>query len=181
MQDTKTSLPTLETIFTRRSIRKYTDKEITDEELTLLLKAGMSGPTCVNSRDWAFLVIRDKNMLQKIANNQEGQASMLSNASVAVIVCGDLTRSYKKFPEYWVVDCSIAGQNMILAANSMGIGSVWLGTYPETNRVKGLIDLFQLPEHIIPLAVISFGYPDYSVIKPSVKEPDMSKIHYEKW
>ncbi len=151
---------TIETIMNRRSIREYSQKHISDEELDTILAAGMSGPTCVNANDWYFIVVRDKETMQKMADaNGRPARKALSGADVAILVCGDLDRAFKGAPDYWIIDGAIAGQNMILAAASMGIGSVWLGTYPQMDRVKNQAKLFDLPDSVVPHSVIAFGYP----------------------
>ncbi len=196
----------LENILTRRSIRNYTDRHISDEYLTTILKAGMSGPTCANARQWTFIVVRNKEMLEKMAAANGRSADPLKKADLGILVCGDLERVFKPAPDYWIIDGAIAAQNMILAAHALGIGSVWLGTYPQMDRVKGQIELFNLPESNIPHSIIAFGYPDPNAPgRPPMppmpsKEDDMpappppppgfptekgafepGRIHYEKW
>ncbi|MCD7737891.1 MAG: nitroreductase family protein [Lachnospiraceae bacterium] len=170
----------IETILKRRSIRKYTDKKIDDETLHKLLECGMSGPTCANKRDWAFLIADDKETLEKIAQCNGGPARMLPQAAMGIVVCGDLSRSFPPAKDYWIVDASIATQNIILAATEMGIGSVWLGTWPEMNRVENIIKLFQLPGNVIPLSVIALGYPtEERSDEKKLYEED--RVHFGKW
>ena len=80
---------TLETIMSRTSIRRYTDQQVNDNDIRTILKAGMSGPSCVNSRDWAFLVIKNKDTLNKMADANGRPAEPLRSAAFAVLVCGD--------------------------------------------------------------------------------------------
>ena len=170
----------LDAIFSRISVRQYSDREISDEELHTILKAGMSGPSCVNSRDWSFVVVRNRDMLNKMADANGRPAQPLRGAALGILVCGDLERAFPKAPEYWVIDGSIAAQNMILAANALGIGSVWLGTWPQMNRVKAQAELFGLPQTQIPHSIIAFGYPR----EESTKEKliwEENRVHYEKW
>ena len=171
---------TLETIMSRTSIRRYTDQQVNDNNIRKILKAGMSGPSCVNSRDWAFLVIKNKETLNKMADANGRPAEPLRNAAFAVLVCGDIERAFPPAQEYWVIDGSIAAQNMIFAAKDLGIGSVWLGTWPQMDRVKAQAQIFGLPETIIPHSIIAFGYP---AEEPKVKAPEWEadRIHYEQW
>lgn len=178
-------MDTLQTIFTRRSVRNFTDQPISDETLEIILKAGMSGPSCVNARDWSFLVTRDPAILARMADANGRPAAPLSGAALGILILGDLERAFKPAPDYWIIDGSIAAQNMILAAHSMGIGSVWLGTYPQMNRVKAQQELFSLPDTAIPHSIIAFGYPD-SAVEPSsgektgsCYEPD--RVHVDRW
>ena len=173
-------MDTLQAIRSRISVRQYSDRPISDENLHKILEAGMSGPSCVNSRDWSFIVVRSKEMLNKMADTNGRPAAPLRSAQVGILVCGDLERAFQGAPDYWVVDGSIAAQNMILAAHAMGIGSVWLGTWPQMNRVNAQAALFGLPETQIPHSIIAFGYPQApSEKKKLLYEPD--RVHFERW
>lgn len=171
----------LETLKTRRSVRKYTSQEISESDMHTLLEAGMSGPSCVNSRDWSFITVRNKETLRKLAECNGMHATMLPDAAAAIVVCGDLDRAYPKAKDYWVVDCSIAAQNIIIAATTLGIGSVWLGTWPQKHKVQNIQKLFSLPDTIVPLAVVALGYPDPTEeIRPK-PEFEENRIHEERW
>lgn len=171
---------TIEAIMERRSIRKFTETEISEEALQAILKAGMSGPSCVNARDWSFIVVRDKETLLQMAEANGRAATPLKEAKFGILVCGDLNRAFPKAKDYWVIDGAIAAQNMILAAKDMGIGSVWLGTWPQMDRVEKQAKLFDLPEYIVPHSLIAFGYPDEA---PASRAPEWEedRVHYEKW
>ncbi|MCD7839413.1 MAG: nitroreductase family protein [Erysipelotrichaceae bacterium] len=174
---------TLETIKYRKSVRKYTDQPITDEQLHEILLAAMTAPSCTNARDWSFIVVRDKETLHKMADCNGKPAQLLKSANIGILVCGDLSKAFQLAKDYWIIDCSIACENMILAATDLGIGSVWLGTYPQMDRVNNLKELFNLPENIVPHSIISFGYPEDELF--SNKDPedrfDETCVHYDKW
>ena len=170
----------IEAIMTRTSIRQFTDEPVSDDVIHAILRAGMSGPSCVNARDWSFIVVRDKDTLNQMADANGRPAEPLWGADFAVLVCGDLTRAFPRAQEYWVVDGSIAAQNMILAAKALGVGSVWLGTWPQMNRVEALRALFNLPETQVPHSVIAFGYPAEHPA-PRAPEWEEDRVHYEKW
>lgn len=170
---------TIDAIMTRRSVRSYTSEPVTKEQIDILLRAGMQAPTTINNRDWAFIVVDDRDIMNKIIANQEGSAEMLKDAPVAIVVCGDLDLAIKPDVEYWVQDCSAATENILLAAHDLGLGAVWLGTYPVMNRVEGMKRIFNLPENIVPMAVISIGHPARKLPKADRYEP--KKIHYNKW
>ena len=171
---------TIDAIMTRTSIRKFTDQPVADEEIRTILKAGMSGPSCVNARDWSFIVVKDKEKLNQMADANGGPAKPLRKAAFGVLVCGDLSRAFPPAQDYWVIDGSIAAQNMILAAKDLGIGSVWLGTWPQMERVNAQAELFHLPEDQVPHSLIAFGYPDEA---PEVKGPEWEedRVHFEEW
>lgn len=171
----------IEAILTRRSIRKYTDRPISDEDMTTLLRAGMSAPSCTDCRDWAFLVVRDKATLEALAENNGSAAWMLPGAAAAIVVCGDLSRAYADCPDYWVIDAANASENILVAANALGIGSVFLGTYPELDLVEGLRRLLQLPGEIVPFAILSLGYPAAPERAREKDNFEPERIHYETW
>ena len=118
-------------------------------------------------------------MLEKMADANGKPADPLKKAALGIMVCGDLSRSFPKAQDYWIIDGAIACQNMILAAHALGIGSVWLGTYPQMDRVKKQQELFDLPEHIIPHSLIAFGYPE------QINEPkghyETDRVHFDRW
>lgn len=150
----------LDNIFSRVSVRQYSGEAISDAQLRTILQAGMSGPSCINARDWLFLVVRDRDKLREMADCNGKPAAPLHTAALAILICGDLSRAHSRCPDYWVIDCAIAGQNMVLAANAQGIGSVWLGTWPNADRVKAQAQLFQLPPNLVPHSIIAFGLPE---------------------
>ncbi|MFW6377686.1 MAG: nitroreductase family protein [bacterium] len=168
----------MESIFTRRSIRKYTDKDINDEKLKSLLKAGMAAPSARNEQPWHFIVIREREKLNKITSIHP-YSGMLKGAPLAILVCGDkrvLPDNAEEDFGYLIVDCSAATQNILLQAESEGLGAVWLGIYPRKERMDGLKELFSLPEHIVPVSLISVGYPAEK--KPVNDRYLEERIHY---
>jgi len=167
-------------IMSRVSVRQYSDQEISEADLHTILEAGMSGPSCDNTRDWSFIVVRDQTTLEQMADGNGPYAAPLRTAKLGILICGDLHRAYKPAPDYWVIDGSIAAQNMILAAHALGIGSVWLGTWPEMERVHAQSRLFDLPEHIVPHSIIAFGYPAVPLSGPH-RSYDDTCVHMERW
>ena len=107
-------------------------------------------------------------------------AKPLLECAFAILICGDYSKAFKFSKDYFAVDGSIAGQNMILAAWSLGIGSVWLGTWPQMDRVFAQSKLFDLPNDQIPHSIIAFGYP-LDEIKEKEEYYDESVVHYNKW
>ena len=163
-------------IFERRSIRKYTDKPISDENIEKLLRAAMAAPSAGNQQPWEFVVIRDRKILEGITKFHP-YSQMLKEAQLAIAVCADLDR--EKHVGYWQQDCAAATQNLLLEAQFLGIGAVWLGIYPRDERVKGVKELLGLPERVIPMAVISIGYPAEN--KGPAERYDKTRVHINKW
>ena len=114
-------METMQNILTRRSVRKFADKPIEPDKLHTILEAGMSGPCAVNAREWAFIVVTDREKLAQMAEANGRVARMLNQAAAAILVCGDLDRAFPLAPDFWVIDAAIAAQNMTLAANDLGI------------------------------------------------------------
>jgi len=169
-------MDTLDAIVTRRSIRKFTDQVVPDEMVSQLLKAAMAAPSAGNEQAWQFIVIRDRALLAAIPKFHPYSA-MLKYASVAILVCGDLT--LEKFKGYWVQDCSAATQNLLLAATTMGLGAVWTGVYPLEDRVAGMRTLLNLPEHVIPLSLVPVGFPAEQPAKAD--RFNAERVHNDRW
>jgi nitroreductase len=166
----------MEAILSRRSIRRYTAQPIPDEVVTDLLKAAMSAPSAGNQQAWQFVVINERQVLDEIPAIHP-YSRMVKQAPLAVLVCGDMALETNK--GYWVQDCSAATQNLLLAAHAKGLGAVWLGVYPREERVVAFRRMFGLPEQVIPLALVSVGYPAEQ--KPSADRYNPAKVHYNHW
>ena len=166
----------MKAILTRRSIRKYKPQAVPDEIITELLTAAMSAPSAGNEQPWEFVVINDRKLLDRIPEFHP-YATMLKEAPVAILVCGDLKR--EKHKGYWVQDCSAATENILIAVEEKKLGAVWLGIYPREERVAGLRKLLGIPESIVPFSLIAIGYP------AEVKEPadrfDPVRVHQNRW
>ncbi|MCM1543246.1 MAG: nitroreductase family protein [Blautia sp.] len=168
-----------ENIVNRRSIRKYTDQPIGQEDIRKILAAAMCSPSCANTRDWSFLVVQDPETLNRMADANGRPAEPLRRARLGILVLGDLERAFSRAKDYWVVDAAIVAENMCLAANALGIGSVWLGTWPQMERVEAQRRLFNLPETVVPHSILAFGYPDETPEIRGFYEED--RVHFEKW
>jgi nitroreductase len=166
----------LEAIFNRRSIRQYTAAVITDATVETLLRAAMYAPSAVNKQPWHFIVFRDGEIKERIIAFHSS-ASMLREASAAILVCWD--ENLQHDTGYGPIDCAAATQNILLAAYSLGLGSVWVGIYPRIKRMESVHSLFKLPEHIKPFSIISLGYPAENKSTPMRFRKD--RIHIEKW
>lgn len=167
---------TIEAILTRRSIRKYQpDIEVDEDLVTRLLESAMSAPTATNQA-YDFIVVRNPETLKAVGTFHP-HASMLAQVPVGIAVCGDPKR--EALPGRWIMDCSAAAQNILLAAHDLGLGACWVGIYPVEERIKGLRGLLSLPEHVIPLCIVALGYPAETK-KPSERFR-LDLIHREKW
>jgi nitroreductase len=170
------NMDTLEVIATRRSIRKFTDKKVDYQDIEKCISSAMHAPSAGNQQPWHFIVIDDREILNFIPTIHPF-AKMMEEASFAVLVCADLT--LEKYPNYWVLDCSAATQNFLLAAHSIGLGAVWLGVYPREERMKPISQLFNLPENVKPLSLIAICYPNEEKIYEN--RFNKERIHFNKW
>jgi nitroreductase len=179
MTEQKYDNETLKTIFSRKSVRHSINKDVSKEQLELIVKAGMAAPTAVNMQPWSFVIVKDRETLDKLADALP-YAKMLFEAPAAIVVCAIPEWSIEEHPEkYSVIDCSAATQNILLAVESMGLGAVWTAAYPREERMKAVRNILGIPEKIIPLNVIPIGYPT-GEDKPKDKwKPD--RLHWEKW
>ncbi|MGL4370255.1 MAG: nitroreductase family protein [Spirochaetota bacterium] len=166
----------MNSIFKRRSIRKYTPDAVSDSDIEDILRAGMAAPSAGNQQPWHFIVIRDRALLDEIPNINP-YSKLLENAPAAILVCGD-TR-LEKHEGFWVQDCSAATENMLIEIASKGLGGVWLGFYPRKERIDGIKKLFGLPKEVFPLAVVALGHP---AEKPEPADRfKKERIHYDTW
>jgi nitroreductase len=145
-----------EAVFTRRSVRDYTDQPVSEESVDCLLRAAMAAPSAGNERPWRFIVARDQRQLEAAAAAHR-YGGMIARAQVAVVVCADL--DLVEHEGFWQQDCAAATQNLLLAAHALGLGAVWVGTYPREERVEGLRRIFGLPDNLVPFSVVAIGYP----------------------
>ncbi len=148
----------LTVIHSRKSVRQYTGQKVERDKLEILLRAGMAAPTAVNRQPWSFIAIDSREVLDRLAVELGGNR-ILKDAPAAIIVCGDLTKALTSVPDYWVQDCSAAAQNILLAAEGIGLGAVWMGIFPREERINAVKKVCLLPDHLIPLNVIAIGYP----------------------
>lgn len=166
----------IKAIITRRSIRKYKNKPIDKKLIMKLIKIGMTAPSAGNEQPWHYIIIDDSEILNKITKFHP-HSKMLEQAYCAILVCFD--KYLEKHKDMSVQDCSASTQNIMIAANSFGIGSVWLGVFPREERIIGIKKLFKLPENIMPFSIISMGYPAEK--KEIEDRGKIDRIHYNKW
>jgi nitroreductase len=153
----------MKTIYTRRSIRKYTEDPVPEENIKKIIRAGMNAPSAGNEQPWYFVIITDGKKLNAIADFHPF-AQMARQATVAILVCGD--PGLEKHKGMWIQDCSAATQNMLLEITDMGLGGVWVGIFPREKRMDGFRELLNIPSDIIPFSLIPVGFP------AEMKEPN---------
>lgn len=164
-------------IFTRKSIRSYTDQPVSKEDLKDLLHAGMSAPTAMNNRPWQFILVTDKALLKKMPMDNYTQA--VADAQAAIVVCGDNAKDKAMNGALNVIDCTAATENILVESADKGLGSVYYAAYPMESRMTYLRKLFSLPENIVPYALLPIGWPKQ---QPELSDRyDDSMVHENRW
>lgn len=167
---------TIEAILTRRSIRKFTPESVSEEDLHQLLECAMNAPSACNEQPWHFVVARDSEVKERISKTSP-YTGMAAAAPVVIVVCGDL--SLEKAKGFWVQDCSVAIENLMLAARDLNLGCVWCGIHPVQDREEYLKKELGLPENVIPLGLVCLGHPAQKFQEADRFRED--RIHMEKW
>jgi nitroreductase len=163
----------LDVIFSRRSIRAYTDEPLSEADIQALLEAGMAAPSGSNRKPWHFVVITDKATLGKLADAHPF-GKMIRGAGLGIAVCGDPGIS-----DLWVLDCTAATENILIAAAALGLGGVWLGCYGRPEREVAVRSALGIPESIGVLSLLSIGHPGER--KPARTQYDPDRVHRQGW
>ena len=142
----------------RRSIRSFTDKKVSKEQIDLLLHAAMSGPSACNKKPWKFYVITNE---EKLSELKKATRFSNFNAPLAIVVCGNLKKALPlNLSSYWIQDCSAATENILLQATDLGLGSLWCGVHPQKIAEQNLSKILCLNDKCISLNIIYIGYPN---------------------
>ena len=165
----------------RRSVRKFTEQNVEKEKIDSILEAALRAPSGRAARPWELVVVTDKTLLEKLSVAKPGGAAFLKDASVGIVVCGDLSKS-----GLWIEDCSIAAISMQYAAHSMGLGSRWAhmrgnnydGNQSSRDYIAGILGL---PENLDVECIIAFGYPDEEMMPYKKEDLPYDKISYNRY
>ena len=176
LDDNDMSKVILDNIFTRKSVRSYTEEDVTPQEVETILKAAMSAPSGMNAQPWRFVVVREQATKDKLAG---GFNKMIAKAPVVIVVCGKTTGRMGGENHNWTADCAASTENLLLAVNALGLGAVWTACYPYEDRMTPAIEALGLPKDVKPYCIVPIGHPAGND-KPKDKwKPE--NIHYEKW
>lgn len=168
----------LKLIFERRSVRKYGKDAVSDGEIRDMLEAAMAAPSACCKDPWHFIVLRDREILEKTAAGLP-HGGMLADAGAGIVVCGALSEAHDGMLSYMLQDCSAAIENILLAASSLGLGAVWLGAHPREDRIEHLRKTLGIPESITPISVVSIGRPAEK--KEARTRYNRAKVHTDRW
>jgi len=165
-----------EAIDSRRSVRQYTSVPVSEEAIRKVLEAAMMAPSAGNGQPWQFIVVKDRGLLNQIAEIHP-HAGMARDAAGGILVCGDLR--CERYPGNWVADCSAATQNLLLALHGLGLGGVWTGIWPGEALMGDFQDLLGLPDEVLPLAFVPFGWP--ASVPPKPERYQEERVHMNGW
>jgi len=179
----------IENIMNRKSVRTFSGEKLSEEQITTLLKAAMAAPSAINIQPWRFVVIDDEALMNELFADSR-RPEMFTKAGAIFVVCGETTTMRKPFgkpdaePEvwenpFWHEDCSAATENLLLAAEALGLGAVWTAGYPAEDRINKLIPALGLPENVKPLAIVPVGVPAGDEQPKDKWDPE--KIHRNRW
>ena len=182
---------TIQELYERKSVRVFEDREIGSEEKTAILRAACQAPTAGNQQLYTILDITDQALKDRLAVTCDNQP-FIAQAKMVLIFCADCQKWYDAFREAGceprepgvgdlmlaVSDTNIAAQNAVVAAQSLGIGSCYIGDvleHCETHR-----QLLHLPEYVVPAAMLVFGYPtEQQVTRKKPERVAMKHIVHE--
>lgn len=168
----------IKTIKNRKSVRHFTGESVSKEDLDKILKCAMCAPTAMNKQPWSFIVISEKKNIETLADSLHN-SEMYRKAGAIIIVCAIPEKTIEGRTEFAIIDCSLAGENILLAVESLGLGAVWTAAYPDERRMNLLRNLLGIPGNVIPVNIIPIGHPT-GEDKPKDKFKE-DNIHREKW
>jgi nitroreductase len=169
-----------EGLLTRRSIRKYDpEKTLSKDEIYELIRAAAYAPSAHNKQPWHFLVLEDKEVLQNLRSFQPW-TSFAKDASCVIVVCADEEETFNRPKEGWnfaQIDGALAAQNLLLACHAKGLGACFCGAAPMPAIVDALREKFNMPQTMLPIAMVTIGYP---LETPKVPQDRLNKekVHF---
>lgn len=176
-----------ELIIKRRSRRVYTGARIADDALSQIIEAGLLAPTGRNLHPAELIVVREKEMLERLSHAKTGGSALVASADAALVVVGDTTRS-----DTWVEDCSIMMAYMQLAAEELGIGNCWVqirSRQSQTLLANGenlpsnafVCEALEIPEAYDVLAILALGESEETRAPHTAEDFDWSHVHDERF
>jgi nitroreductase len=163
----------LDMIYSRRSIRAYTDEPVSEDDIQALLEAGMAAPSASNRKPWHFVVVTDRQQLRALAAAHP-YGRMIGSAALGIAVCGD-----PQISDWWVQDCTAATENILVAVAGLELGGVWLGCHGRPEREQSVRQVLGIPDRIGVLSLLSIGHPAEEKQARSQYDPD--RVHRQGW
>lgn len=159
----------------RASVRQYTDDPVTDDEVRSILRAAMAAPSAGNQQPWEFYVVRDAQRRQDLAACSP-YAKPCLRAPLVIAFC---QRSDVKWPQMVAQDMGACVENALLRATELGLGTVWMGIYPEPDRTQAVGKVLALPAELQTFALVAVGHPANQVEAQGPSRYDENRIHWE--
>ena len=161
-------------IFHRVSIRKYKEQEVEQEKIERMLRAAMAAPSACNQQPWEYYVVTNKNKIEALSKTSP-YAGCAKHAPLVFVAC------YRKeegiiAPSYQEIDLSASVENLLLEADELGLGAVWMGIAPGIERMEAVRKVLDLPERLNAFALIPCGYPAES--RPQQDRYEEMRVHY---
>lgn len=161
-------------IFHRVSVRKYQEKSIEKEKITRMLQAAMAAPSACNQQPWEYYVVTNKEKIKELSLTSP-YAGCAADAPLVFVACyrdseGIIAPSYRE------IDLSASVENLLLEANELGLGAVWIGIAPQEERMADVRTVIDLPEHLHAFALIACGYPKEE--RTQQDRYDENRVHY---
>ncbi len=168
-------------ITNRRSIRRYTDEEISADNVKTIMEAALMAPTSKNSRPWQFVIVEDSAKLEALSKCKEAGAMPIAKAPLAIVVAVDVEAS-----DPWIEDAAIAATYIQLQAQDLGLGSCWIqirGRYTDRDLesetyVQNVLDM---PDTILPVSIITIGHPAEEKKPQNLEKLMWEKVHINEW
>lgn len=177
----------IEVIMSRKSVRSFTEEPVTKEEMTTMLKAAAAAPSGMNIQPWRFIVLEDKSQYETIFKDNFN-LRIFNSAAAVVIFCAETTTmrspgngepAVKMENGLWRDDLGACTENFLLAAEALGLGTVWTACYPYEIRMKPIRETLGIPEDVVPYSVVAVGHPDGD---PQPKDKWVEdRVHYGRW
>lgn len=168
----------LAVILDRKSVRSYTGEPVSREDIEKILRAAMAAPAAIHMLPWKFIVVTNKAKLKAVCDGLPF-AKMLAKAGTGIIVCAVPGEAAMSSEEFAILDCTCASENILLAAEALGLGAVWTALYPNKALMDFVRKEFNIPQHVIPLNLIPIGHP--AGVEKAQDKYDAKNIHWEKW
>lgn len=161
-------------IFHRVSIRKYKEQEVEQEKVERMLRAAMTAPSACNQQPWEYYVVTNKNKIEALSKTSP-YTGCAKHAPLVFVAC------YRKeegiiAPSYQEIDLSASVENLLLEADELGLGAVWMGIAPGIERMEAVRKVLDLPERLNAFALIPCGYPAES--RPQQDRYEEKRVHY---
>ena len=159
-------------IFHRVSIRKYQNKLVEEEKITTMLRAAMAAPSAQNQQPWEYYVVTNKEKIVELSKTSP-YATCVKEAPLVFVAC---YRDNLPAPSYAEIDMSASVENLLLQADELGLGAVWIGIAPIEERMENVAKVIGLPDRLSAFALISCGYPGET--RPQQNRFEESRVHY---